>query len=260
MNFSNPSVMSKKIQQNNSVATTKSFAASFGVHAAVLAAAAYVTASSPIIRPSEERVVISLNEYTQSDGNIRRLETSTAAKRAEQTPKKTPPAGSHSIRPITPEPVRETSEASPVPAAPHLPEASAPLASLPMPASSPSAKRIDSPHPTLSAPVHELPKPPAQGNDISGAALGHIRAMIEKAVVYPSIARKLRLEGVVTVFFILNSDGTVDNAKISSTSGSKLLDEKALHTILSLSGDYPALGKTVELNIPIAFNLSYSKI
>ncbi len=84
--------------------------------------------------------------------------------------------------------------------------------------------------------------------------------MIEKAVVYPSIARKLRLEGVVTVFFILNSDGTVDNAKISSTSGSKLLDEKALHTILSLSGDYPALGNTVELNIPIAFNLSYSKI
>lgn len=258
MNFSNPIVMSKKIQQNNSVATTKSFAASFGVHAAVLAAAAYVTASSPIIRPSEERVVISLNEYTQSDGNIRRLETSTAAKRAEQTPKKTPPAASHSIRPITPEPVRETSEASPVPTAPHLPEASAPLAHDPVPASSPPSKSIDSPQSFPSPPVHELPKAPIRSDDIGGAALGHIRAMIEQAATYPTIARKLRLEGVVTVFFVLKSDGTVDTARIASSSGSRLLDEKALQTILGLSGDYPPVGKTVELSIPIAFTLKKS--
>lgn len=84
--------------------------------------------------------------------------------------------------------------------------------------------------------------------------------MIEKAATYPTIARKLRLEGVVTVFFILNADGTVDQANISSTSGNKILDDKALSTILSLSGDYPALGKTVELRIPVAFRLSSYQI
>ena len=88
--------------------------------------------------------------------------------------------------------------------------------------------------------------------------MGHIRAMIENAITYPSIARKLRLEGVVLVTFILKPDGTVDTAHIKSTSGSTVLDSKAIQTILSLSGDYPALGKTFELSIPIAFNLHKS--
>ncbi len=82
--------------------------------------------------------------------------------------------------------------------------------------------------------------------------------MIENAITYPSIARKLRLEGVVLVTFILKSDGTVDEAQVKSTSGSNLLDTKAIQTILSLSGDYPSLGKTVELSIPIAFHLKKS--
>ena len=82
--------------------------------------------------------------------------------------------------------------------------------------------------------------------------------MIENAITYPSIARKLRLEGVVSVTFILKADGTVDIAQIKQTSGSNLLDDRAIQTILSLSGDYPALGKTVELSIPIAFNLHKS--
>ena len=88
--------------------------------------------------------------------------------------------------------------------------------------------------------------------------MGHIRAMIENAITYPAVARKLRLEGVVRVFFVLKSDGTVDTARVETTSGSRLLDDKAINTILSLSGDYPQLGKTVELSIPIAFRLHQS--
>ena len=253
MFFSDSYVISKMIQCDNSLLKSKSFAASLAMHASVFFAVAYFMTSHPVIfdKP-EKRIVISLSDVNEKAEDIDKPKSS----RSEILP---PKIQQQPIQP-TQKIFAKTLEGTPPSTSSVSPEASAPLASLPMPASSPSAKRIDSPHPTSSAPVHELPKPPAQGNDISGAALGHIRAMIEKAVVYPSIARKLRLEGVVTVFFILNSDGTVDNAKISSTSGSKLLDEKALNTILSLSGDYPVLGKTVELNIPIAFNLSYPKL
>jgi len=82
--------------------------------------------------------------------------------------------------------------------------------------------------------------------------------MIENAITYPSIARKLRLEGVVLVTFTLKPDGTVEAAHVKSTSGSNVLDTKAIQTILSLSGDYPSLGKTFELSIPIAFSLHKS--
>jgi protein TonB len=111
---------------------------------------------------------------------------------------------------------------------------------------------------TATSSEHELPRSPISEKQIGGAALGHIRAMIENAITYPSIARKLRLEGVVLVTFILKPDGTVDTAHIKSTSGSSVLDSKAIQTILSLSGDYPSLGKTFELSIPIAFNLHKS--
>ena len=82
--------------------------------------------------------------------------------------------------------------------------------------------------------------------------------MIENAITYPAIARKLRVEGVVLVTFTLKPDGTVETAHVKSTSGSSVLDTKAIQTILSLSGDYPKLGKTVELSIPIAFSLTKS--
>jgi protein TonB len=82
--------------------------------------------------------------------------------------------------------------------------------------------------------------------------------MIEHALTYPTIARKLRLEGVVMVSFTLNPNGTVEMAQVKSTSGSNILDTKALQTILSLSGDYPALGNTFELSIPIVFHLQKS--
>lgn len=247
-----PNVISKKIQSNHPFLSTKSFVASFGIHAALVAGVSYWLNIHPAPLPKpESTIAISFSGFSSMKGEMHRHESDF---RSFPLPPKT----------VQPHPQSKASAMTPE-GAPSLipsvsPEASAPLASVPMPASSPSAKSIDSPHTTSSAPVHELPKPPVSGNDISGAALGHIRAMIEKAATYPTIARKLRLEGVVTVFFILNADGTVDQANISSTSGSKILDDKALSTILSLSGDYPALGKTVELRIPVAFRLSSYQI
>lgn len=250
MIFFNPIVISEKIQNNNSLLKTKSFAASFGVHAALFASVAFFTTTHPIPLPkAETKITISLAEFTSTSGNIHRMESISQPKEHHQSV----------TQPQKPVPhVTTTPQTTPMKQPSVSPEASAPLA-MPHTASSlpPSTSTLnDSPHLTPSTPEHELPR--NSDNQIGGAALGHIRAMIENAITYPSIARKLRLEGVVLVTFTLKPDGTVDTAQVKSTSGSNVLDTKAIQTILSLSGDYPSLGKTFELSIPIAFNLHKS--
>jgi periplasmic protein TonB len=258
MIFFNPIVISKKIQHKNSLLKIKSFAASFGVHAVLFASVAFFMTTHPIpLAPSEKKIVISLAEFSSKNRDKNRLESSDSNKKMplqKSVEHSKPKTDSIPQKPLT----VTTPQTTPMKQPAVSPEASAPLAHTPMPTSSPPDKQINSPQFTSSAPVHELPKKPLMGNDIGGAALGHIRAMIENAITYPSIARKLRLEGVVLVTFVLKPDGTVDTAQIKNTSGSRLLDDKAIQTILSLSGDYPPLGKTVELSIPIAFNLHKS--
>jgi periplasmic protein TonB len=250
MIFFNQSVISEKIQHKNSLLKTKSFTASFGVHAAVFASIAFFMTTHPIPLPkSDEKITISLAEFTSTSGDIHKMEAMPQPKEHHQSitqPQKSVPN------------VTTTSQMTPMKQPSVSPEASAPLA-MPHVASSlpPSTSTLnDSPHLTPSTPEHELPR--NSDNQIGGAALGHIRAMIENAITYPSIARKLRLEGVVLVTFTLKPDGTVDTAQVKSTSGSNVLDTRAIQTILSLSGDYPSLGKTFELSIPIAFSLHKS--
>lgn len=251
---SNQTVISEKIQCNNFLLKSKAFTASLALHAALISAAVYVGASHPIpLEPSEKSIMISLAEFSSANGDIRQIEQKPFKKK--------------SINPISePEPIvskpQQYVPATTPPERPPLaaalsPEASAPLAASHTAHTEPPKSTID--YPSLThIPVNEPPRNPVAGNEIGGAALGHIHAMIKDALTYPSIARKLRLEGVVLVSFILQPDGTVVTAQVKSTSGSKLLDTKAIQTILSLSGDYPALGKTFELSIPIAFDLTKS--
>ena len=204
---------------------------------------------------SEESIKISLAEFTSESGDIHRLEQAAEPKKMTQPSPKVHPKP---VQKIEPNPIITTPQKTPSLTPSVSPEASAPLASASVLTSSLPSKSIDSPQSASLAPVNELPRNPVSDKQIGGAALGHIRAMIENAITYPSIARKLRLEGVVLVTFILKSDGTVETAEVKSSSGSRVLDTKAIQTILSLSGDYPALGKTFELSIPIAFNLRKS--
>jgi periplasmic protein TonB len=254
MDISNSIVVSNKIQYSNSLLNLKSFAASFGIHATFLAILFYMAAHNTIpLTKGEERVVISLAEFASTSGDIHKLEQQVEHKeiikpvpnvipKKDQTP---PPTPTTPERIATKQPTLSS-------------EASAPLAVPQHPSAPPSTDVHDSPHSAPTTSEKEVPKNPVLENQIGGAALGHIRAMIENAITYPAIARKLRLEGVVLVMFVLRPDGTVETAQIKSSSGSNLLDTKAIQTILSLSGDYPALGKTFELSIPIAFNLHKS--
>ncbi|MFH0709430.1 MAG: energy transducer TonB [Pseudomonadota bacterium] len=252
MIFSNPIVISQKIQYNK----TKSFAASFGIHATFLAILFYIATLNTVpLTHGEERVVISLSDFSSTDGDINKLEQLPQPKKTLQSIPKVQPKTVEEIEPL---PITTTPERIATKQPTLSSEASAPLAVPQSRPSSPPPNSIDSPKPSTVSSEKELPRNPISDNQIGGAALGHIRAMIENAITYPTIARKLRLEGVVLVTFILKSDGTVETAQIKSTSGSHILDKKALDTILSLSGDYPKLGKPIDFNIPIAFNLHKS--
>ena len=254
MTFLNPIVMSQKIQYNNSLLKTKSFAVSFGIHAVLVASILYFMVTHPIPLPkSEERIVISLAEFAATSGDIHTMEQLPQPKIITQPISKVQPK---TVEKIEPHPTTTTPERIVAKQPTLSPEASAPLAVSQSRPSSPLPNSIDSPNSSTLSTEKELQKTPVSDNQLGGAALGHIRTMIENAITYPAIARKLHAEGVVLVMFILKPDGTVETARVKNSSGSNLLDTKAIQTILSLSGDYPALGKTFELSIPISFNLS----
>lgn len=106
--------------------------------------------------------------------------------------------------------------------------------------------------------LSKLPPKKAQQFDIGKEQLARIRSMIENALCYPAIAKKLRLEGVVTVSFSLRPDGYIQNIQIVSSSGSSVLDKKALQTVASLDGEYPHFEKKVDFTLPISFSLNKS--
>ena len=255
MFFLNPIIISNKIQHNSSTLKPNPFTVSFGIHATILASIIYFMTSHPIPLPkSQETIKLSLADFSSTSGDIHTIEKP----RPSQTPSTA--ITKTNIIPTPKQLISElitttTPQEKQLPTSSVSPEASAPLVQTPMSASSEQIQSIHSPESTLSPYEKDLSITPPSNNQINGAALGHIRTMIENAIVYPTIARKLRLEGIVLVTFILKSNGIVEDAKVLSTSGSNLLDTKAIQTILSLSGHYPVLGKTVELSIPIAFNL-----
>jgi periplasmic protein TonB len=120
------------------------------------------------------------------------------------------------------------------------------------------AKKVVSPQRISAQRFKQTSKPPHMSGAVSSSKLAKIRSLIESAVVYPAIAHKLGIKGVVIVSFILTKQGVVKTAKILSSSGSSSLDTEALQTILSLSGKYPKLETMASLKMPISFTLSQS--
>ena len=256
-------VLSKKKQHDDSFLKAKSFTASIAVHGSLLATIAYFAQHHPIILPKEEFVVISLSDYPPTM-DVSPDQTKAPASKNTPEPKQLPPkkqTASTSQTSPSSTPVMDSSEAL-------LPQLSSVRPSVvpsdlapksaDLPHSTPPILAPDSPKITPTSLTNELPKSNVSSEEINGATLGHIRAMIESGLKYPSVARKLRLEGVVVISFILKRDGIVEKVEILTSSGSTLLDAKAIQTVLDLSGDYPTLPKTALLTIPISFSLTKS--
>ncbi|MDD5051338.1 MAG: TonB family protein [Sulfuricurvum sp.] len=262
MTFLNPIVISEKILYNDSLLKTKALTASMFVHGALLAATLFIYSQHPITIPEEKPVLISLADYAPSSSN----ESINLAKH-DPIRKSTPITHKD-----TPTPIKTKTTPQEIPS--HTPMVSPEALPQPFPVHpsvAPSDQKPittdllhsnqktiadDSPHDAHPAQqANDLQKPNVSSDEVNGATLGRIRIMIENALTYPSIARKLRLEGTVVVTFMLKPDGFVEKVEILSTSGSSLLDTKARQTVIDLSGEFPTLPKTVFLKIPIAFSL-----
>ena len=99
---------------------------------------------------------------------------------------------------------------------------------------------------------------PVSGNDgISkdkdSGIIEIIRNSIEKAKIYPILARKRGIEGTVYISFRVNSEGKPNDIKILNSSGSHILDNATLD-IVKKAAPFPHIDSSVE--VPVAFRLN----
>ena len=80
-----------------------------------------------------------------------------------------------------------------------------------------------------------------------------IRNSIEKAKIYPILARKRGIEGTVYISFRVNSEGKPNDIKILNSSGSHILDNATLD-IVKKAAPFPHIDSFVE--VPVVFRLN----
>jgi protein TonB len=282
MHFSNPIVISQKIYQKEFLANVKALLASAGVHGSVFAALIYFSPNEPRPIPMDGKpMMVSLANYVPSKSRSKTTSADVSTPKTEAAPLPPRPVKHKQVsRPAVQKPSpKKATKPLPVPTPPAipspspavLPEASSPQLSAVRSTVAPSALEptIDdaseedqkpiadsSPFSAPSSSATDSQKKDLSADEIDGSTLGRIRTMIENALTYPAIARKLRLEGTVIVSFMLETSGLVEKVEIITSSGSAMLDGKALQTVLALNGDYPTLPKTAFLKVPITFSLT----
>lgn len=79
-----------------------------------------------------------------------------------------------------------------------------------------------------------------------------IRASIEKALIYPVLAKKRGIEGTVFTAFSIGRTGQPENIRVIRSSGSGALDTAAVDTVRKAS---PFPLTTGEIEVPITFRL-----
>ncbi|MFA5455600.1 MAG: energy transducer TonB [Sulfurimonas sp.] len=88
--------------------------------------------------------------------------------------------------------------------------------------------------------------------------LFRVREKIEKNLRYPSLAKRLKLEGESIVAFEILDDGSVrgSSLEIKNSSGHKSLDRQAIDTILSVSPFDTPPQNNMSIVLPVAFKLN----
>lgn len=100
------------------------------------------------------------------------------------------------------------------------------------------------------------------GGTVGGRAdyFAVLQAWLEQHKVYPRRALSRRLEGVVSLRFVMNRDGKVLDYRIEESSGHRLLDH-AVQTLIERAQPLPAMpdemgGANLTLVVPISFVLN----
>ncbi|EAI8513958.1 TonB family protein [Campylobacter upsaliensis] len=87
------------------------------------------------------------------------------------------------------------------------------------------------------------------------STLNKIQEAIQKAQIYPPIAQKKRMSGVVKVEFMWMSDKTLADLKIVQSSGYTLLDKSALESIRKASLNFPSYERNLKITLPISYEI-----
>ena len=87
-------------------------------------------------------------------------------------------------------------------------------------------------------------------------AVEGLRRRIMKNKIYPQVARKRNIEGVVQVLLTLDAQGQLLELTILESSGSKILDKAALSLIKKVLPYDHGLGQEFSVKIPIRYDLS----
>jgi len=82
----------------------------------------------------------------------------------------------------------------------------------------------------------------------------YISRIVQKNISYPYIAKKMLWEGKVTISFIINVDGSVQDICIEKSSGFDILDKNAKETVKSTSPFPPPIVEA-KIVIPIVYRL-----
>ncbi|PPB59614.1 energy transducer TonB [Campylobacter hyointestinalis] len=85
--------------------------------------------------------------------------------------------------------------------------------------------------------------------------LKELKAAIDRAGIYPRIARKMRLEGEIWLEFIWTKNSKLEDLKITKKSSHDILDKSALETIIKASRNFPKHYKTIKIQVPIIYKI-----
>ena len=248
------------------------------VSAIMHVAAAYFLLShnfSEIKIGEQKPIKIALNSFTP-------VPQTTAPQISEQVmiPEPTPPAPPPPPEPPKPEPKPEPKvepkplpkpepkkvEKKPLPKPEPRPEPKIepkvepkPAITAPAPAATP-APAVNSNLPAnnksiASAPAQKVAQELNLSNAQSDEDFSKVIAAVKKHKSYPNNARRMKHQGVVEVRFLLKTDGSIDELKVTKSSGFESLDNGALENVKKASSEFPKPKEARYLRFPIAFTL-----
>ena len=242
------------------------------VSAIVHVAAAYFLLShnfSEIKIGEQKPIKIALNSFTP-------VPQTTAPQISEQVmiPEPTPPAPPPPPEPPKPEPKKiekpkpepKKVEKKPLPKPEPHPEPKTEPKVEPTPAITAPAP-IATPAPAVntnlpannksiaSAPAQKVAQELNLSNAQSDEDFSKVIAAVKKHKSYPNNARRMKHQGVVEVRFLLKTDGSIDELKVTKSSGFESLDNGALENVKKASSEFPKPKEARYLRFPIAFTL-----
>ena len=106
-----------------------------------------------------------------------------------------------------------------------------------------------------SAPAQKVAQELNLSNAQSVEDFSKVIAAVKKHKSYPNNARRMKHQGVVEVRFLLKTDGSIDELKVTKSSGFESLDNGALENVKKASSEFPKPKEARYLRFPIAFTL-----